>query len=299
MGDLNCSLDSFRKIRTEGLRLLVRKDIAKAHLLEILKDPDRLLDESDLLYKDSFRTKAGRIRLDGRRFFLKRYNRRGLLHTIKTAFRPSRPWRLFHVTGHLIQKGVRTPAPAALMERRTMGLVQASYLLTDYVDGKRIRQAMMEMKQTRGWRRGMLAGLASLVGSLHDAGVIHGDMKANNFLVQKPYSDIRLWVVDLDGARIRGELSPSQRADDLARLLASLKELTSAAEQKRFLMAYLQKSRLDHHDRKMRRAMAERIHAQCDEHERRHLQKRRKRQAPTSSALPPKGQRGPDRRPPS
>jgi tRNA A-37 threonylcarbamoyl transferase component Bud32 len=298
MGNHDCSLDSFREIRTGGLRILVREDLARAHLLKRLGDPDRLLEESDLLYKDSARTKAGRVCLDGRRFFLKRYNRRGGLHTIKGAFRPSRPWRLFHVTGHLIQRGVRTPAPAALMERRTMGLVQASYLLTDYVEGKRIRQAMMETGQTKGWRRRMLVGLADLVSSVHDAGVIHGDMKANNFLVQKPYGDCRLWVVDLDGARVKGELSPFQRADDLARLLTSLKEMSSAAEQKRFLMVYLKGSRLDQTDRKMRRVLAERVHALSHEHERRHLQKRGKKHGP-ASADPGQGPRGPERRPPS
>ena len=263
----------FQALELGPLKGLIRLDARIPEMLEALSDPDSLLNASDLLFKNSARTKAGRVMIGERLFFLKCYNKRGMIHTAKTVFRPSRPWRVRQLAVYLIQNGVDTPAPVAILEERRLGALRRSYLVTEYVPGKRIRASMSRSVKGTGWRAGTVARVASLVAGLHASKVCHGDLKANNILLENDEGKERLWLVDLDGAKLRSDISDKDRIADLGRLLASFSDILTPSELYRFLINYSIESGV-WQDTEKRRVMAKRLRAILSGHQARHGKKR-------------------------
>jgi serine/threonine protein kinase len=76
---------------------------------------------------------------------------------------------------------------------------------------------------------------------MHEAGFAHRDLKAPNVLVAPAGPHARPVLVDLDGLRQPGRVSPRRRVRDLMRLAVSLEEwgLARATDRLRFLRAYL------------------------------------------------------------
>ncbi len=267
----------FKSIKQGTLVGMVRTDLMEPAVIRELMAPDDLLKRSDLLFKNSIRTTAGRIFIANRPFFLKRYNNRGLIHTAKSLFRPSRPERVFHITKHMHQNHITTPAPAAILQRRMFGFLTISYLVTDYIHGRRLKYVMDERKSERTWIRNIIKEMASLTAAIHGCGVVHGDMKANNFVVEEPFDLCRIWVVDLDGARLKTEISDADRIKDMGRLLASFIHDLSHTDLIRFLIYYTRQSdNLWTHREEIRKASKE-IHRICNAHEQRHTAKKSRR----------------------
>jgi hypothetical protein len=57
---------------------------------------------------------------------------------------------------------------------------------------------------------------------MHDAGLVHVDLNLKNILVQHPWTEPRIFIIDLDGAELRGEVPLSVRLDNLVRLDRSI-----------------------------------------------------------------------------
>lgn len=252
----------------------MRLDLCVPEFFEALSDPDGLLAASDLLFKDSARTKAGRVMIGGRPFFLKYYRRRGILHTVKTIFRASRPWRNLKIAIHLIQNGVDTPAPLALMEERRSGLLMRSYLLTEYVPGERIRDLIARQMGNMAWQAEIVESLADFIARFHASGCCHRDLKANNILLEIDGDRDRPWIVDLDGAKLKQEIVERDRMLDLGRLLTSFADMLSLPQIYRFLIYYSKKSGI-WQDAKVKRDVVRCLKTVLAGHQDRHKRKKR------------------------
>jgi tRNA A-37 threonylcarbamoyl transferase component Bud32 len=270
------AITAFQYIDLGPLRCYIHKDICIPEFLKGLSDPDGLLAASDLLFKDSARTKAGRVTICGRPFFLKHYRRRGILHTAKTLFMTSRPWRNLKIAVHLIQNGVDTPAPLALLEERRSGLLMRSYLLTEYVSGEAIRDLIARHMGDMAWQTGILKKMADFIARFHASGCCHRDLKANNILLETDRDIERPWIVDLDGARLRQGLTERDRILDLGRLLTSFSGTLSPSQIYRFFIYYCKKSEI-WQDTQVRRDIAGRLETVLSVHLDRHKKKEKAR----------------------
>ncbi len=87
--------------------------------------------------------------------------------------------------------------------------------------------------------RDLILRLAALVRRMHDRGVYHRDLKANNVLVR----DDELWVVDLDRVDFMREVPRAGRVMNLAQLNAAVGAPVTRADRLRFFFAYAGRDR--------------------------------------------------------
>ncbi len=231
-------MEGFKKIRAGSLRILLRDGYYSSDLLEALAAPDYLIDQASRLYKDSKRTIAGRVEIGGQDFFLKRYNLRGPIHTMRRCLRPSRPVQVANTALHLLNNQVSSPSPVAVIERYRLGIKLETYLLTEFIPSKRVRD-LLSSGLTRQERNTIISRVAGLVAAIHKARVVHGDLKANNIIIQEHSEGCRPWIVDLDGARIKWWFSQGDRVEDLGRLLNSFLDMLPVYLFYRFFYSYL------------------------------------------------------------
>jgi tRNA A-37 threonylcarbamoyl transferase component Bud32 len=202
--------------------------------------PASLLARANVV-KDSRTTTVGMITVAGKDVFLKRYNCQGLGYMIKNAFRSSRAKRVWKLSHNCRLRGVPVALPLAYLERRQGRKLVDSYLMTAAVRGPNLKELLAATWSTPRTKREWMGALARQMRRMHDRGMSHRDLKAENLIAQR--SDQGQWkfyIVDFDGLRSRS-VSWRRRLKNIARLArdcASNAEIT-AADQVRFLKCYL------------------------------------------------------------
>ena len=144
----------------------------------------------------------------------------------------------------LLEEGIATALPVAVLEKRIAGLRLAGVIITmSLLPGKNLKHFMEQdaSELELGTERRLTVELAELVGRLHERGFFHRDLKGVNIFVQlvaKQYG--RVYLVDLDGCYHNG-LGYRKKTKSLGRLArASLNWPTvSASGRLRFLKVYL------------------------------------------------------------
>ena len=93
--------------------------------------------------------------------------------------------------------------------------------------------------------RKVTVALAELIGRMHAAGVVHGDMHCGNVLVRTDTPTPQLVLTDLHRAGRRRRLSRQARAANLAHLFHDRFNFTTRTERLRFLKHYLRSSQAE------------------------------------------------------
>jgi serine/threonine protein kinase len=230
-------------------RGFVKGDLASPEILEFLHDPDRAFsDPESTIIKDSNTTSSCTVSREQRSLHIKRYNYQNTFYALKNLFRTSRAKRVWKVAQTLIARNIPTPQPISFLEQRKGGLLIKSFFISKKIVGALpLNNAIHELKTGRSsldttQKKTLLHQVAQLVQSLHECGICHRDLKASNILVQKnPGQAQKLYLVDLDSARVQTRIRTKERIRDLARLNASLFYTTgiSTADRLRFLCDYL------------------------------------------------------------
>jgi tRNA A-37 threonylcarbamoyl transferase component Bud32 len=81
--------------------------------------------------------------------------------------------------------------------------------------------------------------IADLIGKMHAAGVLHGDLHCGNILIRTDSDDLQMVLTDLHRARRLRHLSRRQKAMNLAQLFHDRFHLTGRTDRLRFLKRYL------------------------------------------------------------
>lgn len=132
---------------------------------------------------------------DQRRWVVKRYNTKNRWHAVRRALRTSRAENCWHAASWLRAAGIDTPRPVAVLEERRFNILRGrSYFLCEFIDGETLAHVL---RRNCAGRARWVEQAAGIVRRLRDHGIVHGDLKATNFIV----SGERLFLVDLDAAR--------------------------------------------------------------------------------------------------
>jgi tRNA A-37 threonylcarbamoyl transferase component Bud32 len=208
----------FGKEERNGFTVFYRKRPGVEALLDgLLADPDRILEEGQI-FKAGNTVRAARVELNGRHYFLKRFNCKGWRYSLKNAFRRSRAVRSWMISWGFRLRGLPVPEPLICLEERRMRLLKRSYILFNFVEDSETLSGVWPRLDSVA-REGILARLAFLLGRLHLFGGVHGDLKWNNILVNGQGD---LCFTDLDGSRIVGPGKYRKKRKDLDRFLVDL-----------------------------------------------------------------------------
>ena len=169
-----------------------RRAYAGPGLDTFLRDPDSAMAQASILKLGNSATVA-KLKMDGRSLVVKRYNIKGALHWLRRCWRPSRAWTSWRNAHWLELLGLHTPAPVAFIEMRCGPLRRHAYYLCEFVEG----ETLADIANVREPNSKEIAELEKYFAVAAREHLIHGDMKATNFLVQNSV----LTLLDLDAMR--------------------------------------------------------------------------------------------------
>jgi tRNA A-37 threonylcarbamoyl transferase component Bud32 len=125
---------------------------------------------------------------------IKQYNLRRPSRLLKDLFRRSRAVRAYQKAYHLELAGIATARPLAA--------------------GRRGFTSWLVMEEIPNARPASVEAARKLIERLHEAGFSHRDLKPSNIVMNDKGEAV---LIDLEGLRFVGEVSPQQRAKDWAR----------------------------------------------------------------------------------
>jgi tRNA A-37 threonylcarbamoyl transferase component Bud32 len=168
---------------------------------------------------------------------------RGWRAAVSEAVRGSRAARALRGAEQLREIGLDHPESLAVAERRRLGLVSESFLITRFVAGaKPLPAAIPELRAAPARRRALAYALGDLIGTLHARGLDHSDLKHSNLLVTPQDS----WVLlDLDSLASSRKPIWRRRVRALGQLEAYATDLypwLPRTDRLRFLRAYLRQN---------------------------------------------------------
>ena len=160
----------------------------------VLQNPDAAIQAGEIIKHDRTTTVA-KITVNGIALVIKRYNRKSLFHGFTRLWRTTRARRSFDAARWLLQQGILTAMPLAVIENRSFGaLNHGAYYLSLCHPGDNLLRQLQTGDISQHDFPALLAEFDRLFTKLRRVSAAHGDMKISNFI----YHHNRLCVLDLD-----------------------------------------------------------------------------------------------------
>lgn len=168
-------------------------------------------------------------------FYWKEFRARGRWDPLKAWFRGSRAVRAARGAERLAAVGLDAPRTLALAEARGALGVSRSVLVTAAVVD-RLGLELWAGAAELDWRarRRIVSAAAAAIGKLHRAGLVHGDLRPSNVLVDRAGMNVTF----LDNERTRPSRSRRERLRNLVQVGVDQLGRPFRADRFRFLMAY-------------------------------------------------------------
>lgn len=180
--------------KTHNKRVIYLRDYDTPEMLHLF---DNLEDEFSAgvhpLLKNGNTCTIIQVPLHGKVLVIKRYNIKSLWHGLKRGLRRTRAansWRSAH---RLINLGIQTAKPIALVEERCLWFWRRkAYFITEYVAGNELSHYVTSDNVSL-----VAKEVGVLLKHLSQAGLSHGDMKATNLI----HNQSGVSLIDLDSMK--------------------------------------------------------------------------------------------------
>lgn len=176
--------------------VVYRRELDSVQMQSFIDNPDDFIKRGRYLKQGNSST-VSVVEIDGIEYVAKRYNIKSVWHAMRRMFRLSRAWVSWRNAHMLEMLGIATPKPMLMLERHFGSLRSTAYFLCEYVDGVDALQSLNTLDIESEAATRILARFRNLFQVMLDYRIIHGDMKATNFLI----TDEQLMVLDLDAMR--------------------------------------------------------------------------------------------------
>ncbi len=214
-----------KTLRTSGRQIRFKKDSFVAvfnrtlyenlDVKSFLSRIDALMETGQVLKRRNTSFLV-RISIKGKDIVIKRYNHKGLWHSIRQSFRTSRAKRSWLHGHRLAMLGVNTPKPLAYIEKHIGPILWTSYILTEYVQGPNLDEVLTNPDTPDERRQDVRRQIHELMTTMHKNRITHGDFKRTNFVI----TEHKTYITDLDAMKVHvcGLLLRRGRLKDISRL---------------------------------------------------------------------------------
>jgi len=162
----------------------------------MLDNIDQAVNEGKILKAGNSNTIA-RVDVDQEVFVIKRYNMKNWTQRIKRIVKKNRAVNSWENAGRLFFHHVPTPMPIALVEHKWGPFRGKVYFVSRFEKGVSLDKFLKRENIVDDEKQFIKREVKSLLSSLKQLRLSHGDMKATNFLV----TDNAVMITDLDGMR--------------------------------------------------------------------------------------------------
>ena len=177
-------IDPVRFTRLDGGRIdgVIATDVEHGLLDCLRNDPDSLLRRGEVIKDDRAATVVV-LPTDAGEVVLKRFRYPDRARAVRRALRPSRARGAFVAAIRLRALGIGVPEPLAFLELHRFGVGLASWLLARRAPGRDAGAVLADPATSDAQRLSVVDALVSVVARLQSGRIVHGDLKATNFLV--------------------------------------------------------------------------------------------------------------------
>ena len=208
---------------------------------EVCADKDRFLQVHS---SDSARVFLTSLNYDGKpaRIYIKQFLPRSVLDLIKHLLRDSRGKRAFQASVMLRNSGFYAPEPLCLLEKKYGPVITDSILMTnDVPDAVQLKLKLKEYEREKtasGLRkkRALIREFGKLIGEMHQQGIVHGDTRLGNVLVQEADNQFLFWFIDNENTKRFPKLSPKRIVKNLDQI--NIRAKVSNTDRLRFMRSY-------------------------------------------------------------
>ncbi|MFZ7124647.1 MAG: lipopolysaccharide kinase InaA family protein [Desulfobacterales bacterium] len=230
---------SFVRESKQGFRIYRQRSAeAEQGVGHLLPNPDHAFQNATIL-KPGSKSHVGRVVIDGKPYVLKRYNQRTLGYRLCNALRRSRAMHSWLMAWHFLVRGLPVPEPLACLEEKRVFLLARSYVLME--DSSATQTLRFAWRSSDSIAKAqLLAFFANLFGRMHCSGILHGDLKWDNIMVDLKNIEDSARLVDIDGSKMLSHPSLGSAKKDIARFLKDLSKEDGVDErQSMFLKAWM------------------------------------------------------------
>jgi tRNA A-37 threonylcarbamoyl transferase component Bud32 len=157
-------------------------DNGTANPADFVRQIDALMDKGQILKNDST-CYVSRLTWNDKDIVVKRYNHRGLIHSLRHTIKTPRARRGWLHAHRLAALNIATPRPIGYIDQRRGLLTWKSYLITEYVAGQMLYHFLRDSNVTQERRSIVAQQVAELLDKLGKYRIIHGDLKHSNVLI--------------------------------------------------------------------------------------------------------------------
>jgi len=192
--------NKFYRNSTEFIRfknnhhLVIGRRHSEALLKDISNNPNLFFNEKAEYLKKGNTCTVIKILFENKHYIIKRYNIKSFFHSLKRAFQKSRARKSWENSNYLELMKILTPMPIAMIEERRFCFARRSYFICEYVEGDLGNEAYEKALD----KNKIIQPLEKVLENLAKANVVHGDLKATNFILK----DNQAYIFDLDSMKI-------------------------------------------------------------------------------------------------
>lgn len=202
-------------------QIKVVKDWESPRFRDFLINLEQHLEQGEVIYNN----RNFLVRIDqneklglNTRVLVKKFKLIRKYDRFRFRFLTSKAERSLEIALHLLRNGLNTPRPIAIIEDRSrFNRLENCYYLTEFLECD--ASLLQVIKGTdEKLKQEIIIKAAQYIRALHDLGIIHNDLHASNILIKNIQTQPELFLIDLNRARKKADLSLKARAKDLGRL---------------------------------------------------------------------------------
>lgn len=173
---------------------------------------------------------------------VKGYRFLGIPYALKNLFRKSRAMKSWIAANGLMIRGIETPVPQAIVERKWGPFIVESFFITRWLqDATQLNNYVQTLYGSNSIQKkeAFIKTFAQVIQKLHRQGIYHADLKSNNILVTELRDDRwGFYLIDLDRVLFKKTISFYQRANNLAQINASVSRIITIKDRFKFFHFY-------------------------------------------------------------